>query len=207
MAKQAQAFDAIEAEKKALETQLATAKAAAGGGAPSGDLAELQGKIAVLEARLAEYSIIEDDLANLKRLQQENQQLRAALGDAGKDIPATPVTTVAAAAPAAVATAAPPAKTQSPAPETSTPVADAAADPLVAADQAAQNATQATAKAEAAFEGLVDQVEQSLQPDPAPMVESPAQAVAEAAAVSSAETPVEKSDADLVEEFEKMLNA
>ena len=39
----------------------------------------LKEKLNNLEARLAEYSIIEDDLANLKRIQQENAELRATL--------------------------------------------------------------------------------------------------------------------------------
>lgn len=37
--------------------------------------------------RLKEFEIIEDDLANLKRLEQENSQLRKALEQAGIDIP------------------------------------------------------------------------------------------------------------------------
>jgi len=40
-----------------------------------------------LKSRLAEYEIIEDDLANLKKLQQENKQLKAALnGDESSDL-------------------------------------------------------------------------------------------------------------------------
>lgn len=86
--------------KKDLESALATAQArikeleallaAKGGGAPAGDSAALakvtQERDSLLE-KLKEYEIIEDDLANLKRLQQENQQLRKALEAKGGVIP------------------------------------------------------------------------------------------------------------------------
>lgn len=38
-----------------------------------------------LRNRLAEYAIIEDDLANLKRLQQENEQLKRSLGEGASE--------------------------------------------------------------------------------------------------------------------------
>jgi predicted component of type VI protein secretion system len=52
-----------------------------GGGGPvdEAEVNSLKVKVDSLETRLAEYSIIEDDLANLKKIQQENVELRAAL--------------------------------------------------------------------------------------------------------------------------------
>lgn len=40
-----------------------------------------------LKERLDEYAVIEDDLADLKRYKQENEELRKALADSGKEIP------------------------------------------------------------------------------------------------------------------------
>jgi hypothetical protein len=68
---------------------------------------------------------------------------------------------------------------------------------------------------DAAFEGLVDQVEQSLQPGEAPAAAAtPAAAETASTPAATADTMLEtataagneKSDADLVAEFEKMLN-
>lgn len=50
-----------------------------GGATSDAEVATLKDKVEHLETRLAEYSIIEDDLANLKRIQQENNELRASL--------------------------------------------------------------------------------------------------------------------------------
>mgnify|MGYP001593451703 CR=1 FL=1 len=84
MQAQAVALNGITVEKTRLEKELQAAKAGGGGGGDAGgDNKGLQDRIAELEARLAEYSVIEDDLANLKRLQQENAQLKAQLSKAG----------------------------------------------------------------------------------------------------------------------------
>ena len=56
----------------------------------SAQLESLNAQVALLEGRLAEYSIIEDDLANLKRLQHENLELRGRLQELGQ-ISGTPV--------------------------------------------------------------------------------------------------------------------
>lgn len=60
--------------------------------APSSDNSELEGKLDAvtkerdeLKERLMEYEIIEEDLANLKRLQQENEQLRNQLAGSDKE--------------------------------------------------------------------------------------------------------------------------
>ncbi len=91
--------DGLKKEIAALQTQLAEAKAASGGDA------NLQKELGVvtterndLRERLKEYEIIEEDLANLKRLQQENDQLKAELAALKKGAPtAKPAEPVAAA--------------------------------------------------------------------------------------------------------------
>jgi hypothetical protein len=220
-------------EKAALEAKLAAAAAA--GGAPAaagpGDK-ELADKIAKLESKLAEYEVIEDDLANLKKYQQENKQLRAQLDAKGG-----------AAAPAAAASA--PAAQATPAAPAAEPVAAAAPEPIATAEPIAVEVPPAAVAAAAApspitaaedsvnankaaenFEGLVDKVEESLaEPvaalpegasatDPAalaelatsaPVSDTPAPAAAKPA--TDAPSKTEKSDADLLNEFERMLSS
>ncbi|MBC7714819.1 MAG: hypothetical protein H7177_15845 [Rhizobacter sp.] len=63
-----------------LEAQLAEAMARAGGDAGlQKELASITAERNEIRERLKEYAIIEEDLANLKRLQQENDQLKAEL--------------------------------------------------------------------------------------------------------------------------------
>lgn len=63
-----------------LTTEVATSKTLAGGGGGSdGKVAELQTKIEELQARLSEYEIIEDDIADLSLFKEENAQLRTEL--------------------------------------------------------------------------------------------------------------------------------
>ncbi len=96
---QIQSTEKVVTEKKQVQDELeklkaaggALAKGASGDGADTNELAELRKKIKLLEDRLTEYSVIEDDLANLKRLQQENTELKAKLqgdGDNKQDPPA-----------------------------------------------------------------------------------------------------------------------
>lgn len=82
-----------QAKMRELEAQLAEAKKSSGGDA------QLQSQLNVvtterneLRERLKEYEIIEEDLANLKRLQQENEQLKAELAalKKGGPVAATP---------------------------------------------------------------------------------------------------------------------
>ena len=82
MIEQARAMDTIVVEKTRVEKELIELKAKGGGSGPSGPAVDpaLADKLKALEAKLAEYSVIEDDFANLKRLQQENAQLKAQLG-------------------------------------------------------------------------------------------------------------------------------
>jgi hypothetical protein len=248
MVEQAKAIETITVEKVRIEKELIEARAGKGGGGGgeggSND-AKLAEKIKALEAKLSEYSVIEDDLANLKRLQQENVQLKAQLG--GKAVPLSEVAAAAgevSAPPAEAAAAAdssgdllgetqteaPPAVAAAEAEAAAPSLEEAAAAEAVAATDAAisEAATAepiAASTGDAGFEGLVDQVEQSLvEPNPpaTPAAAEPAAgasvadtaagatgAVTEAAAaVPSGMTPTpEKTDADLVAEFEKMLNS
>lgn len=74
-------IEGINDEKKRLQEQLVAAKSApvAPAGSGSEDAAKLAEQVKKLEERLEEYSVIEDDLANLKRLQTENSKLREQL--------------------------------------------------------------------------------------------------------------------------------
>ncbi len=74
-------IEGINDEKKRLQEQLVAAKSAPVSPAGSGseDAAKLADQVKKLEERLEEYSVIEDDLANLKRLQTENSKLREQL--------------------------------------------------------------------------------------------------------------------------------
>lgn len=135
---QSQAAEKLFAERNSIQVELQAAKANAGTASPGmnhGELEELKKKIKALEGRLSEYSVIEDDLANLKRLQQENQALKQALEAAGGT--AASVTAVAtAAAPAATSTAptaAPVAAAEVEAPPTASPSSTAAAPAAAAA--------------------------------------------------------------------------
>lgn len=195
MEEQTRALDTIAAEKARIEKDLVEAQSAAASitSAPqaqsmsNADTAKFTQKIQDLESKLAEYNVIEDDLANLKRLQQENANLKATL--AGKGIP------VPAAAPEAPS--APPPVAAAPAPA---PVAEAPAPPAAPAAAGPEGDV---------FAGLASQVEGSLQqanPDPAA-----AAAAGEAPPADGGGNPApvksenEKAEADLVAEFEKML--
>ncbi len=84
-----------------LEAQLAEAMTKAGGDAGlQKELASVTSERNEIRERLKEYAIIEEDLANLKRLQQENDQLKAELQALKKGAPAP--------APAAAPVAPPP---------------------------------------------------------------------------------------------------
>jgi hypothetical protein len=70
-----------EARIKELEALLAKAKASGGGGdtAIQAELDSVTGERNELKERLKEFEIISDDLADLKRLKQENEQLKRSL--------------------------------------------------------------------------------------------------------------------------------
>lgn len=172
-----------------LQAELAAAREAGADGGGGGD-AELQGQLDSvtkerdeLKERLMEYEIIEEDLANLKRLQQENEQLKAQLGGA------TPAAPAEEAAPAAEA---PPAE--------EAPAAEAAPEPP---------AEEAPAPEEAAPPPPAD--DEGDIPSPAseaPPAAPPEEAAAEAGAEdvpAPANEGEQKSAEELLSEFEKML--
>lgn len=73
-------LSAAEAKVKELEAELAKARASSGGDASlQKELSSITTERNELRERLKEYEIIEEDLANLKRLQQENDHLKAEL--------------------------------------------------------------------------------------------------------------------------------
>ncbi len=79
----------LKAEKTALEQRLTQAQAAAAAGVTAGapDPA-MQKELQDLRAKLQEYEVIEDDLANLKKFQKENEQLRQQLAAGGGNVAA-----------------------------------------------------------------------------------------------------------------------
>lgn len=81
--------DILKKEIATLQAQLAEARAAGGGDANlARDLQAITMERNDLRERLKEYEIIEEDLANLKRLQQENDQLKAELAALKRGAPA-----------------------------------------------------------------------------------------------------------------------
>jgi hypothetical protein len=103
-------INGIKEEKSLLEQKLKDleGKPAANGGGP--DPAMLK-ELEDYKARLKEYEVIEDDLANLKKYQIENKELKdklAGMGGAPVAAPGPAPAPVAAAAPAPVAAAAAP---------------------------------------------------------------------------------------------------
>jgi hypothetical protein len=181
-------------------------------------------KIKTLEERLEEYSLFEDDLANLKRLQQENTNLKKRIEEMTGAAPEPKI----AAAP--VATPAPPASPEpsiAPAPQAALdqnaidalldgtpavpPTTDPVAEPSIASAKSGPDE----------FERLVDSVESSLDPapaaaisaepsappaTPAPAAEHEPLAAAEPSP-SNPETLATKSDEELLKEFENLLNS
>lgn len=181
---QLKALEAMAADKSRLERDLAeamrgVAPAAAGSASNeenSGLTAKLQQKIQDLEGKLSEYSVIEDDLANLKRLQQENTLLKTTLTAKGIPIPlsGSPVL------PSTAIPTQPPAATPK---EASLPPPESAAD---------------------VFAGLTGPVEDSLTAATATSA-PPSEATDPPSPSSPVKNENEKAEADLVAEFEKML--
>lgn len=233
MTEQTKALEGISAEKAKLEQELtearkaaasgsAAAAAAAGGkggavsAADAGKIDELNKKIAELEGKLAEYSVIEDDLANLKRLQQENTQLKKLLADKGGSLgsladvapaaaAATPASPVETPAPkAATAEAAPEAAFDALAAQVEQSLAPAAA-PATPADAPAAPAAEPAAAAPAAAASAPAGATSAATPAPTPAAAPGAEGAPADAAAAGAAPAAEPSEADLVAEFEKML--
>lgn len=90
-----------ELEALLAERRESAASSSSNSNDSSGDSGALQAELAMvtkerddLRDRLKEFEIIADDLANLKRLQQENEQLKRSLSAQGGELPsATPAAT------------------------------------------------------------------------------------------------------------------
>jgi hypothetical protein len=211
----------------------------------AGNNDELVKKVKTLEQRLEEYSLFEDDLANLKRLQQENSQLKkrieeiapAPAVDAAPEAKATPGAGLDQSAIDALLNGVSPTppeekiaaeKAAAAAPVVEADADQAAIDALVAASQAptvaeetpAVAAPKAAAPAGDDFEKLVDSVEDSLEqkktaaaastPERAPKAPAPSPVAAASAPKTEApsvEALAEKSDEELLKEFENLLNS
>ncbi len=208
------------AEKKVAELQ---ANPPAGGGdaaaaAPAVDTSELDNKIKDLEARLAEYEIISEDIADLSRYKEENEQLKTEISGLKQGAAAAPAAapTPAPAAPVAEAAPAPaPAAPAEPTPEVAAEPAITEADvdaALAAAEAEAAPAepapeVAATEAAPAESESVIDD---ELMREFAAAVEGQKNkdldSVAEKAGKGEAAAGKSAEDSQLMDEFENFVN-
>ena len=189
----------LKAKIKELEAEIAKLKAGAGAGAGnSAQLAAITKERDELKNRLAEYEIIEDDLANLKRLQQENEQLKKSLAGLGGSVPA--------AAPAAKAAPAPKAEPEPEPVVEAEPEAVAAAEPepepevVVPKDEPSEDPAEAMASE-------VSVSSKSAGADLNDASSSASGGDAGVGAIPSLDANEAKSAEDLLSEFEKMLGS
>lgn len=176
-------MNALRSEKAALEQKLSALPAGAAG---AGDSGALRKEIDDLKARLQEYEVIEDDLANLKKFQKENEVLRQKIDGLEKAAPALSV--VASAAPAAPEPVVTIAGGEHVAPPTMTLVNGGAEVPAPEAPAPAPVIAEAAPAAE-----VNTNVLESIQPS------------VEAAAPAPAEKTAKQKEEELLNEFEKML--
>ncbi|QLY26560.1 hypothetical protein [Bdellovibrio sp. KM01] len=212
------------AEKKVAELQ-ANPPAGGGDAAPAAavDTSALDNKIKDLEARLAEYEIISEDIADLSRYKEENEQLKSEITGLKQAPPAAAAPAAPAPAPtpaAPVAEAAPLAPTPEPAP---TPAPEVAAEPGIteadvdaaiaaaeaeATPAAAEPAPEvaATEAASAESESIIDD---ELMKEFAAAVENQKKdldSVAEKAGKGEAAAGKSTEDSQLMDEFENFVN-
>lgn len=173
---------AAEAKIKELEALLAQARSGAGGDAGlKTELSMVTKERDELRDRLKEFEIIADDLANLKRLQQENEQLKRSLGAQGGTIPS-----------AGIAEAQPV--------KAAAPVAQPSADVSDLFEDLNQQNT-ASSEDNSALEEFLSTPEEIPAPDTAvDELMADAEPAADQAKPKSDKTPE-----DLLSEFEKML--
>lgn len=79
LAERQSAIEALQAQVKAAATEAPIAEAPAAPGLSDDEKKALDDKIRDLEARLAEYEIISEDIADLSKFKDENEKLRAEL--------------------------------------------------------------------------------------------------------------------------------
>ncbi|QDK44827.1 hypothetical protein DOM22_06450 [Bdellovibrio sp. ZAP7] len=205
------------AEKKVAELQ-ANPPAGGGDAAPAAavDTSALDNKIKDLEARLAEYEIISEDIADLSRYKEENEQLKTELTSL-KQAPPAPAPAPTPAAPVAEAAPAPaPTPEPTPAPEVAAEpgITEADVDAAIAAAEAeatpaaAEPAPEvaATEAASAESESIIDD---ELMKEFAAAVENQKKdldSVAEKAGKGEAAAGKSTEDSQLMDEFENFVN-
>lgn len=185
--KEAQA--AAEASAAAAATVAPAGGGEVAGGISAKEKEDLLGKIRDLEARLAEYEIISEDIADLSRYREENDNLKKEIEALKAGVPAAapvapPADPLAVSAPAAEEPVAPAA----------TAPAAAESSPEATPELAPEAAAPMDAELEAAVAAMADQA-----------VEAPAAEVAEAPSVEAAPAPASPDesviDDDLMKEF------
>jgi hypothetical protein len=174
----------LKKELLSLQSQLAEARSSGGGGDANlqRDLSAVTSERNDLRERLKEYEIIEEDLANLKRLQQENDQLRAELASLKRGAPQVQIPDAIIPAVAAVAEVA----------EEEEIDLEAEMAKAIAESQPSAKVAEVVPVSEAVPEEVAAEASEE-----APAVEEP-----EELAPASAE---QKSAEELLSEFEKML--
>lgn len=178
---------AAEAKIKELEALLAQMRADGGGDAAlKSELKMLSKERDEIRDRLKEFEIISDDLANLKRLQQENEQLKRSLGAQSL----TPVVTSAPATPV------------------SDPTPAAQPAPLAEVSEFLQDLGQSSAPESTDTQAL-EEFLSTPDEDPTAGISAEAQMLAAMDEVAEVKNEVkpksEKTPEDLLSEFEKML--
>lgn len=87
-------MNGLKAEKSELEKKLAAAAKGVAAGAGAGATAAEKVELEDLRAKLKEYEVIEDDLANLKKFKKENDDLKQQVEKLGGKVEASVQTTV-----------------------------------------------------------------------------------------------------------------
>ena len=200
----------LNAENQTLKVQLEEAKKQPPPAASSVDpkeVAELKSKIQFLEKQLQEYAVIEEDIANVRKLKEENDRLKA-----GGAVASAPVAEPAVAAspvetPSASAAQPAPATLSSEELEAAVAAAtapEAAAVPTPPPAAPAQAATPPEAPAEAGasdpfaeFDKIIQEFDTSAKPEP--------KAEPAAAAAPAATEPAAEIDESALKDLEKAL--
>ena len=204
----------VEKTKLLEEVENLRQNAKAMGSASTGNNDDLIKKIKALEERLEEYALFEEDLANLKRLQQENAQLKKQLEQAGTARPEPTVAPTAVESPkdslldqSAIdalldgSSAIAPTPSLAAEPPKAEPLVAAVAPPIDLVAKTAVPEQPAPLKKADEFEKLVDSVETSLS------AQAPAPEAAMEAPVQAAASLADKTDEELLKEFENLLNS
>ncbi len=183
-------LDKLRGDLGSKQSELDAALAANVGGGEGGgaEVEALQKEKSELQDRLKEYEIIEEDLANLRRLQQENEQLKQTIDQLEGGAPAAPAA-------------------EAPAP---TPEPEAAPEPAPEPEPAVEEpaAPSADEDLEAAMAAAIDEAPAAAPPADAVQPDPPAEpevAAADDEMMVPSNEGEQKSAEELLSEFEKML--